>query len=50
MLAGHLAFRDAEGLLAFGLGAVILGAAFGSSATVSLVLHRRSGLLPSGRE
>jgi hypothetical protein len=36
--------------LPFSIGAFILAAAFGSSALVSLVLHRHSGLLPSGRE
>jgi hypothetical protein len=50
MLICHVVFRQAEGLLQFGLGAVILAAAFGSSAIVSLVMHRRSGLLPGGRD
>ena len=50
ILICHFAFRDTEGLLQFGLGAVILAAAFGSSAIVSLAMHRRSGLLPSGRD
>jgi hypothetical protein len=50
MLVCHLVFRQADGLLQFGLGAVILAAAFGSSAIVSLAMHRRSGLLPSGRD
>lgn len=46
----HFAFRETEGLLPFSFGAFILAAAFGSSAMVSLALHRRSGLLPDGRE
>lgn len=46
----HFTFRETDGLLAFSLGACILAAAFGASAIVSFVLHRRSGLLPSGRE
>jgi hypothetical protein len=50
MLVCHLVFRQADGLLQFGIGAVILAAAFGSSAIVSLAMHRRSGLLPSGRD
>lgn len=49
MLVCHLIFRQADGLLQFGIGAVILAAAFGSSAFVSLAMHRRSGLLPRGR-
>ena len=48
MLICHMIFRQADGLLQFGIGAVILAAAFGSSAIVSLAMHRRSGLLPSG--
>ena len=50
MLLCHFAFREAQGLFAFGLGAIILAAAFGTSALVSLVLHRRSGLLPNDRK
>jgi hypothetical protein len=50
MLLCHFVFRQADGLLQFGIGAVILAAAFGSSAIVSLAMHRRSGLLPSGRD
>jgi hypothetical protein len=50
MLVCHLVFRQADGLLQFGIGAVILAAAFGSSAIVSLAMHRRSGLLPRGRD
>ena len=46
----HFVFRETEGLLPFSLGAFILAAAFGASATVSLALYRRSGLLPGGRE
>jgi hypothetical protein len=49
LLACHLVFREDDGLLQFGIGAVILAAAFGSSAIVSLAMHRRSGLLPGGR-
>jgi hypothetical protein len=49
VLLCHFAFREAEGLLPFSFGAFILAAAFGSSAMVSLALHRRSGLLPRGR-
>lgn len=48
-LVCHLVFRQADGLLQFSIGAVILAAAFGSSAIVSLAMHRRAGLLPSGR-
>jgi hypothetical protein len=50
MLLCHFAFRAAAGLLPFSLGASILAAAFGASALVSVALHRRSGLLPRGRE
>jgi len=50
LLLYRLAFPNVEGLLPFSFGAFVLAAAFGSSAVVSLVLHRRSGLLPSGRE
>lgn len=50
MLVCHLVFPQADGLLQFGIGAVILAAAFGSSAIVSLAMHRRSGLLPAGRD
>ena len=50
MLVCHLVFRQAAGLLQFGIGAVILAAAFGSCAIVSLAMHRRSGLLLSGRD
>lgn len=50
MLVCHFAFREVEGLLPFSFGALILAAAFGSSAMVSLALHRRAGLLPNGRE
>jgi hypothetical protein len=50
MLVCHLVFRQTDGLLQFGIGAVILAMAFGSSAIVSLAMHRRSGLLPSGRD
>jgi hypothetical protein len=50
MLLCHFAFRESEGLLPFSFGALILAAAFGSSAVVSLALHRRSGLLPAARE
>lgn len=46
----HFVYREVEGLLAFSFGALILAAAFGASAMVSLALHRRSGLLPNGRE
>jgi len=46
----HLAFQEIDGLLPFSFGAFILAAAFAASAVVSLALHRRSGLLPSGRE
>lgn len=46
----HFTFREEEGLLSFSLGALILAAAFGASAVVSFALHRRSGLLPRGRE
>jgi hypothetical protein len=49
ILLFHFAFRQPEGLLPFSFGAFILAAAFGSSAMVSLALHRRSGLLPDGR-
>lgn len=49
MLVCHLIFREADGLLQFGIGAVVLAAAFGASAFVSLAMHRRSGLLPRGR-
>jgi hypothetical protein len=50
MLVCHWVFRQADGLLQFGIGGVILAAAFGSSAIVSLAMHRRSGLLPSSRD
>jgi hypothetical protein len=50
VLLCHLVYRDVQGLLPFSLGALILTAAFGASAVVSLVLHRHSGLLPSERE
>lgn len=50
MLACHVVFRETDGLLQFGIGAVVLAAAFGSSAVVSVSMHRRSGLLPSGRD
>jgi hypothetical protein len=50
MLVCHLIFREADGLLEFGLGAIILAAAFGCSAFVSLTMHRRSGLLPHARD
>jgi hypothetical protein len=50
MLLCHFVFREADSLLPFSFGAFILAAAFGSSAVASLVLHRRSGLLPSGHE
>jgi hypothetical protein len=50
MLVCHVVFRETDGLLQFGIGGVILAAAFGSSAIVSLAMHRRSGLLPSGRD
>lgn len=50
MLLCHFMFRETEGLLPFSLGALILATAFGTSALVSLALHRRSGLLPGGRE
>lgn len=46
----HFMFRETEGMLPFSLGAFTLAAAFGASAMVSLALHRRSGLLPGGRE
>jgi hypothetical protein len=49
VLLCRFAFREAEGLLPFSFGAFIMAAAFGSSAMVSLALHRRSGLLPRGR-
>lgn len=47
LLLGHLAFREADGLVVFSFGAFVLAAAFGASAVVSLALHRRSGLLSS---
>jgi RNA polymerase sigma-70 factor (ECF subfamily) len=50
MLVCHFAFREVEVPLPFSFGALILAAAFGSSAVVSLALHRRAGLLPNGRE
>jgi hypothetical protein len=43
----HFIFGDADGLLPFSLGALILAAAFGASTAISFALHRRSGLLPS---
>lgn len=46
----HFSFQEIDGLLPFSFGALILAAAFAASAIVSLALHRRSGLLPSGRE
>lgn len=46
----HFMFQETEDLLPFSLGAFILATAFGASAMVSLALHRRSGLLPGGRE
>jgi len=46
----HFAFQEIDGLLPFSFGAFTLAAAFAASAVVSLALHRRSGLLPSGRE
>jgi hypothetical protein len=49
-LLSHFIFPETDDLLPFSIGAFILAAAFGSSALVSLVLHRHSGLLPSGRE
>lgn len=45
ILLCYFAFREAPGLLPFSCGALILAAAFGASAIVSLVLHRRSGLV-----
>jgi hypothetical protein len=50
MLVCHVVFRETDGLLQFGIVAVVLAAAFGSSAIVSLAMHRRSGLLPSARD
>ncbi len=49
-LLSHFALPEIDGLVPFSIGAFILAAAFGSSALVSLVLHRHSGLLPGGRE
>lgn len=49
ILLCHLAYPEAEGLLPFSFGALILAAAFGASAVVSVALHRRSGLLPDDR-
>jgi hypothetical protein len=49
-LLSRSAFPEIDDLLTFSIGAFILAAAFGSSALVSFVLHRHSGLLPSGRE
>ena len=46
----YFTVREADALLAFSFGAFILAAAFGASAIVSFALHRRSGLLPGGRE
>lgn len=42
-------FQETQGLLPFSLGALILAAAFGSSAAVAFVLHRRAGLLTNDR-
>jgi hypothetical protein len=42
----HLLYPGADGLLPFGIGGVIIGMAFGLSAAVSLLMHRRAGLLP----
>lgn len=50
MLVCHFIYRDADGLLPFGIGGIAIAAAFGSSAVVSLVMHRRAGLLPRGRD
>lgn len=49
ILLCHLLYREAQGLLPFSLGAFILAAAFGASATVSLILHLHAGLLPKKR-
>ena len=49
MLLGHVTFHEARGLLLFSFGAFVLAAAFGASAVVSVVLHRRTGLLPHDR-
>jgi hypothetical protein len=46
MLVCHLFYREADGLLPFGIGGIAIGTAFGLSAVVSLAMHRRAGLLP----
>ncbi|HUO59543.1 MAG TPA: hypothetical protein VMT82_08490 [candidate division Zixibacteria bacterium] len=50
ILICHVVYSDVQALLPFSIGALILASAFGASAMVSLALHRRSGLLPSGHE
>ncbi|MGI4830721.1 MAG: hypothetical protein ACRYFU_21380 [Janthinobacterium lividum] len=50
LLICHMVYHDANGLLPFGIGGILLAIAFGASALVSLAMHRKSGLLPSGRD
>jgi hypothetical protein len=50
MLVCHFIYREADSLLPFGIGGIAIAAAFGSSAVVSLVMHRRAGLLPRSRD
>ncbi len=42
----HRFYPDADDLLPFGIGGIIIGMAFGLSAAVSLLMHRRAGMLP----
>ena len=50
MLVSHLLYPHVTGLLPFGLGGLAAAIAFGLSAVVSLTMHRRAGMLPSGRD
>ena len=44
-LSFHVVYREQEGTLPFGLGAVVLGVALGASSAVSYFLHRSFGLI-----
>jgi hypothetical protein len=50
LVISHLLYRDVIGLLPFGLGGLTAAIAFGLSAAVSLWMHRRAGILPSGHD
>ncbi len=49
MLACRFTLREAEGLLPFAIGSLAFAAAFGASAFVSSLMHRRVGLLSDSR-